>query len=438
LKKLLFFIKKSKLFGSFGIYIGSTLINAAVPFLMLPIFTHYLTPSDYGIVSMFSVLGSFIMPFIGFSTIGVISREYFNRDTIDFGLYVGNIFILLLLSLIPISVLIYFFANQISHLAEVTTSVIWFSLIFSFFSFFLNAILIIWQVQSKAKQYGFFQISQTFLNVILSLILVVLLNFGWKGRIASQVIVVVIFGLISIFYINRSVNLKLKYNKLYFNDALKIGLPLIPHTLGAIFISMSDRIFISNMVGIETTGLYALGYSIGNLIGFVEQSFNLAFAPWLFEKLNLNDLLVKKKIVKYTYIYFFVILTLVFLLTLLVPYLFKFFIDKKFDGAQIFIFWISLSFAFSGMYKMVTNYIFYVKKTHVLALVTFGSAMVNIVLNYFLIKYYGALGAAITAAIVSFFFFIFTWIVSSRMYSMPWFDFTFIKNINRYFSRQFK
>jgi O-antigen/teichoic acid export membrane protein len=78
--------KNNKLTGTFGIYIGSTIINAAVPFLLLPIFTHYLTPTDYGIVSMFSVLGSFIMPFIGFSTVGVISREYFNRDTIDFGL----------------------------------------------------------------------------------------------------------------------------------------------------------------------------------------------------------------------------------------------------------------------------------------------------------------------------------------------------------------
>lgn len=410
----------NKLTGSFGIYIGSTLINAAVPFLMLPIFTHYLTPSDYGIVSMFSVLGGIIMPFIGFSTVGVISREYFNKEKIDFGLYVGNILIIFGLSLIPISLLLIAFERQISSIAEIPVSVIWASFIFSTFSFLLNSILIIWQVQTRAKNYGIFQVAQTLLNIILSLLLVVLFNMGWKGRIASQVIVVIIFGVISFYYLRKSTDLKIVYNKVYFYQALKIGVPLIPHTLGAIFISMSDRIFISNLIGIESTGLYALGYSIGNIIGFIEQSFNLAFAPWLFEKLNLNDQSIKIQIVKYTYLYFIVILGLALLLTIVTPFLFELFIDKKFEGAKIFIFWISLSFAFSGMYKMVTNYIFYVKKTHILAWITFGSAIVNIFLNYFLIKNLGAIGAAISASVVSFLFFVLTWILSNEVYKMPW------------------
>ncbi len=416
-------LKNNKLTSSFLIYIGSTLINAAVPFLMLPIFTHFLSPSDYGIVSMFSVLGSFIMPFIGFSTVGVISREYFNRNESEFGLYVGNIFILVLISLIPISIIIFTFSDDITKLSDVPVTVIWFSFFFSIFSFFLNSILIIWQAQSKAKFYGLFQISQTFLNVILSLVLVVLLNFGWKGRIASQVLVAFLFGVSGILFIHRTVDLKIRFNKAYFIDAMKMGLPLIPHTLGAIFISLSDRMFISNMVGIEATGLYSLAYSIGSIVGFVEQSFNLAFAPWLFDKLNLKDINVKKMIVRYTYVYFILILVLVFLLTLFVPFLFRFFIDKKFEGAQDYIFWISLSFGFSGMYKMVTNYIFYVKKTHILAIITFCSAFANLILNYFLIKEYGPIGAGITAAIVSFFYFIFTWFLSSKLYKMPWFEF---------------
>jgi O-antigen/teichoic acid export membrane protein len=415
-------IKNNNLFSSFVVYIGSTLINAAVPFIMLPVFTHYLTPADYGIVSMFTVLGSFIMPFVGFSTVGVISREYFNRNETDFGLYVGNIFILLIISLILISVFILIFSDKISKLSMVPNIVIWLSLFFSFFSFFLNVILIIWQAQSKPKSYGLFQISQTVLNVILSLLLVVLLNLGWKGRIASQVFVAFLFGVGSIFFINKTVDLKIRYNKSYITDAFKIGLPLIPHTLGAIFISLSDRMFISNMVGIEIMGLYSLAYSIGNIIGFVEQSFNQAFAPWLFEKLNLNDLEIKKMIVKYTYVYFILILILVFLLNLFIPFLFKFLIDKKFEGAQEYILWISLSFAFSGMYKMVTNYIFYVKKTHILAKITFFSAIINLILNYFLIREYGAIGAGITAAIVSFFYFIFTWFLSYKLYKMPWFE----------------
>lgn len=420
LRSLISIYKSHKLYGSFSIYIGSSLLNAAIPFLMLPIFTYYLSPKDFGIVSMFSVLGGFILPFVGFSTVGVLSREYFNRDKINFGQYVGNVLILLFLSLIPIFLVLLILGDFIARLSEVHINVIWLSLVFAFFSFLVNCILIIWQVQSMAKNYGIFQVSQTFINLVLSLILVVWLNLGWQGRIASQVLVTVVFGSIGFYLLNKFVNLNFKYKKEYFFDALKVGIPLIPHTVGAILISMSDRIFISNIVGIEATGLYAVGFSIGNIIGFVEHSFNLAFAPWLFEKLNLNDISIKKKIVRYTYLYFVFILLLVFCLNILVPFIFDLFIDKKFEGAEKFVTWISLSFAFSGMYKMVTNYIFYVKKTHILAWVTLFSSIFNLVLNYYLINILGAIGAAISSAITSFLFFISTWILSNRVYNMPW------------------
>ncbi len=422
--------KNHKLYGSFGIYVGSSLLNAAIPFLMLPVFTHYLSPKDFGIVSMFSVLGGFILPFIGFSTVGVLSREYFSRDKIDFGHYVGNVFILLFLSLIPISLVVLILGGSIAKLSDVPINVIWMSLVFAFFSFLVNCILIIWQVQSMAKNYGIFQVSQTFINVFLSLILVVWLNLGWQGRIASQLLVTISFGSIGFYLLNKFVNLNFKYKKEYFFDALKVGFPLIPHTVGAILISMSDRIFISNIVGIDATGLYAVGFSIGNIIGFVEHSFNLAFAPWLFEKLNLNDISIKKKIVRYTYMYFIFILLLVFCLNMIVPFIFDLFIDKKFEGAKKFVMWISLSFAFSGMYKMVTNYIFYVKKTHILAWVTFFSSIFNLVLNYYLINIFGAIGAAVSSAITSFLFFISTWILSNNVFDMPWGLFNFKNKYN--------
>jgi O-antigen/teichoic acid export membrane protein len=411
---------KFQLFKSFGIYMGSALFNAAIPFLMLPVFTRYLSLEDYGIISMFTILSGFFMPFIGLSSSGILSREYFTNNKENFSEYVGNIFFILLISLIPIVIIVYLFQPDIASLAKVPVNFIYMVLIFSFFSFLLNTFLIIIQNESKARLYGFFQIGQTVLNVSLSLAFVVLMGKGWEGRICAQIIAIMVFGILSFYFLVRSHRVLFVFRKQYFFDSLKFGIPLIPHTLGAIVISMSDRFFIAKMVDIETTGLYALAFSIASIIGFIEHSFNLAFAPWLFEKLGLNSYSIKRKIVLFTYLYFFIILAFVFILTFSSPIIFDIFIDKKFEGSQVFVFWIALSFAFSGMYKMVTNYIFYVKKTYILAWVTFGSAGINIVLNYFLIKEYGAVGAAISSAIVSFFFFVFTWIISYNVYQMPW------------------
>jgi len=69
---------------------------------------------------------------------------------------------------------------------------------------------------------------------------------------------------------------------------------------------------------------------------------------------------------------------------------------------------------------MVVGYIFYVKKTYILAWITFMTAVINVFLSYYLIKLNGALGAAQGTMLAFLFSYIFTWILSSKVYKMPW------------------
>lgn len=416
LKKIL----SSSLIKNAGIYGGTTVINAAIPFLMMPILTRYMSPSDYGLVSMFSVLLSFVSPIIGVSTHGAIARQYFNKEAIDLPSYITNCLILLIISFLVATFIFFFFSKIISDLSQFPIGWLWTVILVALSNFVITVVTTLWQVQSKPISYGKFQIAQTIVNVILSLWFVVGVGLTWKGRIQAQVITAAIFGILGLVILFRGKWLKPGINKAYIGNALKFGLPLIPHTVGAVVMTMSDRLFITNMVGLNATGLYSVGYAFGSIIGFMENSFNLAYSPWLFGKLNLNDSVVKIKIVKITYLYFIIILLGALSLSLIGPWFIGFFVGKKFEGAQIFVFWIALGFAFSGMYKMVVNYLFYIEKTSVLAWITFSSAILNLPLNYFLINLYGAVGAAMATTIVSGLFFVFTWILSNRYYKMPW------------------
>lgn len=413
-------VLKSSLFKSAGIYGGTSIINAAIPFLMMPILTRAMHPSDYGIVSMFGVLMSFSAPFVGLSVHSAIGRQYFNKEDIDLKVYITNCFLILLISTLIFAAIVFLFAEQISKLAVFPKSWIWYVILTSFCMFIATITLILWQVQSKPVFYGIFQVSNTFINVIFSLWFVVLLKWTWQGRIMAQVITAVIFAIVSLYILYRNNWFKFEFNKKYIDNALRFGIPLIPHTLGAIIMSMSDRMFITNMVGLSATGLYAVGYALGNIIGFAENAFNMAYSPWLFDKLNKNDEAIKRKIVKFTYLYFAAILLMALFMAFVAPYFLSFFVGPKFFGAQVFVFWIAVSFAFGGMYKMVVNYIFYVEQTKILAWITFSSALINIALNFFLIKQFGAVGAAMSTCFVSIFFFFFTWIFSNKVYKMPW------------------
>lgn len=74
------------------------------------------------------------------------------------------------------------------------------------------------------------------------------------------------------------------------------------------------------------------------------------------------------------------------------------------------------------MYYMVTKYISYEEKTHILSLMTLVAAATNIVLNYFLINYFGAIGAAQATTLTYLIQFIITWYLASGVHKMPRFN----------------
>jgi O-antigen/teichoic acid export membrane protein len=250
--------------------------------------------------------------------------------------------------------------------------------------------------------------------------LIVGLGYGWEGKILGQIIATVIFFSIGLIILRRYGLIIFKPKKEYIKHALNYGVPLIPHSLSTFLITMIDRVFITNMVGLSETGIYTVGYQIGMIIGVLADSFNKAWTPWLFEKLNEGHEEIKRKIVKFTYSYMFAITGLAVLLSLIAPWFMSFFVGEEFLGSVQFVFWIAIGYSFKGMYYMVTNYIFYIEKTHLLSWLTFVAAGVNIVLNYYLINAFGAIGAAQATTITYLIQFILTWYLASKVYKMPW------------------
>lgn len=411
---------RSNFFKNAGTYTFANILNSAIPFFLMPVLTRHMSPSDYGIVAMFTVLLGFVSPFTGLSINGAIVRQYYEKELIDLPVYVTNCLLILACSSMLVSVVFYMFSGPISRISSFPEKWLWIIIIVSIGQFITLVNLSLWQVQLKAKVYGLYQISRTTVNILLSIWMVVALGMAWKGRVQAQFYTMCLFGALGLFLLYRGGWLKFSFNLDYIRNALKFGVPLIPHAIGAIVITMTDRFFITNMVGLAATGLYSVGYQVGMVIGLLATSFNQAYVPWLFERLKKDDEKIKIRIVKLTYVYFVAILAVALIFSWVAPIFLNFFVGKRFAGASAFVFWIALGYAFSGMYMMVVNYIFYVQKTHILAWVTFFCAIVNVLLNYFLIKANGAIGAAQAATFTFFLSFFLTMLLSRKVYRMPW------------------
>lgn len=412
-------IFESKLFKSSGIYTLSNIFEKSIPFLLLPVLTRYLSTEDYGIVSMFVVLVGLTIPFTGLATKPAVLRSYYKKE-IDFPAYVSNTLFILLFSTAGVTIIFAVFADQISEYSGFPADWLFTVIIVSSTQYVANILLVIWQAQNKPIQYGVYKIGLTALNLSIALGLIIGLGYGWEGKILGQIFATALFFVIGVIILWRYHLIKFTIVKEYISHALSYGVPLIPHSLSTFLITMIDRVFITNMVSLSETGIYTVGYQIGMIVGVLADSFNKAWTPWLFEKLNEGGTRIKKKIVKFTYAYIVGITALAIFLSLIAPWFMSFFVGTEFSGSVQFVFWIAIGYSFKGMYYMVTNYIFFVEKTHLLSWMTFVAAGVNILLNYFFIRSFGAIGAAQATTITYLIQFLLTWYLAARTYKMPW------------------
>lgn len=411
----------SSLISSAGIYAIANVVNSSIPFLLLPVLTRVLSPSDYGLLSMIQVIVGLLTPFIGINLHGSISRKYYEQDKIDFPKYIGNCLYILLVTIIIVAVLLLFSSKQLSILFYVPQNWLWVAFVVTIGQFLLSILLVILQLQKKALLYGIFQVSQTVMNVTLTLLFVLMVGMSWRGSALGQAMAVVTFGAAGLYYLWKNNWILFSWNKEYLNQALRFGIFLIPHGLGAVIFSVTDRVLVANMISISDAGLYAVGYQIGMIVALLQNSFNQAWVPWLYERLKTNDYNAKKVIVKFIYYYGVAIIIVSLAIAWISPFLLQYYVGREFIGAKQFVLWIALGYAFNGMYKMVAAIIFYEEKTHILSIITICTAGFNIILNYTLIKINGAIGAAQASMITFLFSFLLTWFLAAKVHKMPWF-----------------
>ena len=414
-----------KVAKSTSIYATGNLINKAIPFLLLPVLTRFLSPQDYGILATFMAIFGIIYTVIYMGTIDAITRGYFDREKTGFNFseYVFNGFFINVMVFFVILILWCLFKHYLERIIPIPFG---YQLLILFLGFFVAAYSIpskLWVMMKKPLPYTLFKFSNTLIELSLSILLVVAIGLNWRGRVWGLAASRLLFFIIGVYVLYKNDFFRIRINKIYLKDILNYGFPIVLHSLGFVIIVAIDKFFLNAFVDLSTTGIYSVSYYICSIIAFSTGAFNLAWTPVIYEKLGNPTNIFKVKLVKFTYIYFILILLGVLLFIKLVPYVLGSIVGKDFLGARIFIFWLALGFGFHSIYTMVVTYIFYTKRTYVLSKIAVITVILSIVLNYILVKANGAVGVAQATCLVFFSRFLLVWYFSNKVYPMPWFSF---------------
>lgn len=403
------------------IYLGSSVANKAAPFLLLPLITRFLTPAEFGALSMFLVINGFFFAVIGMSLHTNISKRFHSSSRDDLAVLIGNIFFILfvvaLIVLVGCLGVVFIGDDLLSMPAE-----LWVAFPVLSFLMMVNTInLTLLRNEGRAYVYAGFEMSNTFLSLAVTIALLVVFDFGWYSQIAGLLISNAVFFLVAIWYVWQRRYLKFTLRRDVINSILRLSLPLIPHALGGVVIAVSDRVFIERMVGLEAVALYSIGYSFGMVVGLFADAFVKAWTPWFFKALQEPVDSVKREIVRYTYGYCLGVFILAGLIAFVAIVLLPYVVHDSFLGASDYIFWVSVGCAMQGVYKIFFPYLVHINKTSFLAVSTVICALVNVVFNYYFIFWFGAVGAAyatvVSYALSAVLVFLYQW----RYFSMPWF-----------------
>ena len=402
-----------------GVYTAATFIAKAIPFLLLPVLTQYLSPADFGIVAMFLLVALVLEPFIGLALPGSLTVRYFDRAFHLPG-YIGTGAFLTLALAVPFEVAVFVVREPLSQLTGVPAD--WLLLVVPLVvARALTALpFTLLRLENRAMAFGLVQVLQSAALFGLSLVLVVWLGRGFEGRLEAELITWWSFAIAGLIGLSYAGWLRAAFEPQSVRDIAAFGVPLIPHVLGSIVIFQSDRLLLTNLVSVEETGLYAVGFQLAGVIELAALSFNSAYAPWLYRQLPAADHRSKERLVGLTYTHFAGAGAVSILVALVMPWFAGQFLDPAFAKSGEYVAWLAVGFFFSAMYYMVTNYIFFARRTRWLAAVTIGVAAIHIPVAVILISLNGGIGAAQAFALSLASIFGLTWIVSNRAYPMPW------------------
>lgn len=404
-----------------AIYMAFDLLNNVVPFLLLPVMTRYLSPTEYGVLAMFGITQAILSSLVGLNTHGAVAVNFFRMEPADFRLFVGNVLFILGASFVVLSAITTFFLAELSSLTQIPAVWLGLAVVAAAAQFVTLINLTLWQSEENPKAFGTYQFLQTVVNVAVSLVLVVAFGLGVDGRLTALVLTTVAFGGFSVWIIVRRNYAIFRWNRPMVQVALRFGVPLLPHSLSGVIRSGADRFLLTALIGLHATGPYSVAAQMGGVMWLLAFSFNKAYSPYLYRTLTNIDSAGKARLVRYTYAYFGAILVLAVGLGVVSLWVLPFILGPDFAEAAGLVIWISVAHAFDGMYLMVVNYIFFQGRTEVLTLITASGSLLNILLCYWLISEHGVVGAAQAQLITALAIFLAVWAASSRIYRMPWF-----------------
>ena len=406
--------KHSAIYGLGG------LVSRILAVLLLPLYTRYLSPSDYGKVETLIALSTVIGIVLRMGIHAAFFRFYFDspapehrrlvlRTSFWFTMAMATAGLVAGLILSGTIADLLFGSPDDSELVMASFVGLWAGMNY-------EQLTSLFRVEERSVAFVTASLANILLTIGMTLLLVVALDQGPVGVIVGNFTGTLLVYAALIGY--RREQLGLQFDRSLLREMNRFGVPLIPTALFLWVTNFSDRLFLVRLADTTEVGLYSVGVRIASAMVLLLTAFRLAWPAFAY---SIEDEREARRTYAYVLTYLVLLTTWVATgLALLSPWIVDWITAPAFAESSRVVGPLAFAAVAFGAYIVVVIGVGRARRTQFNWVVTGAAAAVNIALNLILIPRYGMMGAAVAtiAAYVTMFAGMAWW--AQRIYPVPY------------------
>lgn len=374
----------------------STVLLRGISIFTAPLFTRLLGDSGYGVTQIYNTWVAVIAIVFTLQTQGTLVNARVEYSLEDQRKYQSSAMGMSVLLYLCCSAVVLIFINPLADLLKLNKLLIMLMLVQAFGTYCVNFLNTRNVYEFKAGWNMIMSLGVTLMSLVLSLVMVLRLpeEINYYGRIGAIAATYGIIGIPICVYI-LSGGRKL-YDRDYWKFCFALAIPSVFYNLSDLILGQSDKVMIQQMLGEAQLGRYGAALNFGGIMFTIFVALNNSWCPFFFEEMKENQ---RDKMLAKTcnFLELFTVLSCGFIL--LAPEVYRVYVDQRFWESTMLIPLFVTSHYINFLCTFPVNYEYYHKKTKVVAAVTIFCSLVNIGLNYVLIRRIGMAGAALATAL---------------------------------------
>jgi O-antigen/teichoic acid export membrane protein len=402
------------------IYGATRVLFKSLAFLLVPLYAHFLSPSDFGVLELVLASVAFVDVLITANMDGVLARFYFDRDERPWRRQIITLYLVIEAGypLIVVGGLIAFSHTISDHLLGSSAYALFLviALVDVYLSNIVDLPLILCRLRRKPVTFAAYSLARGLVQVVLTVIFVAVLELGVKGIVLASLIAAGVAFVLTLREYVRDLTRDLDWH--VGREMVAFAWPGIIGGLAFYALNLVDRFIVRHYHGTADTGLYGAAFRYSQIVLVAVIAFRLGWTQWHYSWLRTGR--HPQMVARGAVYYFFVTGLLTVLVSAWILPAFHVLMPERYWEATHAVAPLCLAALATGAYTVFAVGFNVTKRMRRLPLLTLVGAGLAVLLYFVLIPPYSFVGAAWATAAAFSFLALLVMAVGQRLYPVPW------------------